>query len=98
MLNPLTNENIIDIILETLNDKERGLGNLNIDIDRDALNLLADLAGGDARIALNALELAVLTSETDKDGRYKISVTTVEECIQKEPFVLINPTRPIMTI
>jgi putative ATPase len=42
MLNPLTNENIIDIILETLNDKERGLGNLNIDIDRDALNLLAD--------------------------------------------------------
>ena len=83
MLNPLTNENVIDLILKTLSDKERGLGNLDIDIDREALELLAELAGGDARIALNALELAVLTSETDENGRYKITTSVVEECIQK---------------
>ena len=83
MLNPLTKENIIEIINKTLNDKERGLGNIDIDIDREALELLAELAGGDARIALNALELAVLTSETDENGRYKITTSVVEECIQK---------------
>lgn len=83
MLKPLSEENIIDILKQALNDKERGFGNIDIDIDQKSLLLLARLSGGDARIALNALELAVLTSETDQNGRYVINETVVEECIQK---------------
>jgi len=83
MLKPLTGENIVDILKQAINDKERGLGNIDIDINEKTLLLLAGLSGGDARIALNALELAVLTSETDLNGRYVIDEAVVEECIQK---------------
>lgn len=84
MLKPLNQENIGQIIRQALADEERGYGKLNIAIEEDAIRLLAALSGGDARVALNALELAVLTSETGPDGRYDITTGVVEECIQKK--------------
>lgn len=84
MLKPLTDENIISIIKQALNDSERGYGKLKINISDDALKLLAALSSGDARVALNALELAVLTSNTDSDGCYVIDSKVVEECVQKK--------------
>lgn len=84
MLKPLNEENIGQIIRQTLDDQERGYGKLNIAIDDDAIRLLAVLSGGDARVALNALELAVLTSDTGLDGRYEINTGVIEECIQKK--------------
>jgi len=83
MLKPLTEENIITIIRQALSDTERGYGNLKINITDDAIRLLAALSDGDARIALNALELAVLTSETDSNGYYVIDTEVVQECVQK---------------
>jgi putative ATPase len=84
MLKPLTDENIISIIKQAIEDKERGYGKLKVDISDDALKLLAALSSGDARVALNAIELAVLTSETDSDGYYIIDTKVVEECVQKK--------------
>jgi len=84
MLKPLTCGNIMDILRHTLENRERGLGNLNISITEEAIQLIAQLSGGDARIALNALELAVLTSDTEKDGSYVINAEVVEECVRKK--------------
>lgn len=84
MLKPLTDEDIVQIVRQAIADKERGYGNLQITIEEDALALLALLSGGDARVALNALELAVLTSDTADDGKYIISTNVIEECVQKK--------------
>lgn len=84
MLKPLSEKNIEQILRQALADTERGFGNLKINIDDTAIQLLATLSGGDARVALNALELAVLTSETDSDGSYLITTQVVEECVQKK--------------
>lgn len=84
MLKPLNENNIVDIIKQALTDRERGFGNLGIEIKPEAQQLLASLSGGDARIALNTLELAVLTSETRLDGNYIINEAVVEECIQRK--------------
>ena len=84
MLKPLNENNIVDIIKQALLDKERGFGSLDIEITPEAQQQLARLSGGDARIALNALELAVLTSETGLDGNYIINEAVVEECIQRK--------------
>jgi putative ATPase len=84
MLKPLSENNIVDIIKQALTDRERGFGNLSIEIKPEAQQLLASLSGGDARIALNTLELAVLTSETGLDGNYIINEAVVEECIQRK--------------
>jgi len=70
MLKPLGSDAIKKIIRNALTDKERGLGNMDIEIEEDALNFLADICDGDARIALNALELAVLTSPVGSDGKF----------------------------
>lgn len=84
MLKPLTDEDIISIIKQAINDPERGYGKLKVNISDDALRLLALLSSGDARVALNALELAVLTSDTDNNGYYIIDTHVVEECVQKK--------------
>jgi putative ATPase len=84
MLEPLKNEHIKKIVLSAVSDKERGIGSLNIDIDEDAVKLLADMSGGDARIALNALELAVLTTDMNECGSYNITPEVVMDCIQKK--------------
>lgn len=84
MLKPLSNEAIKGIIKSALKDRERGLGNIEVQIDDEALEYLADICDGDARIALNAVELAVLTSPIGEDGRFHIDLNLIEECVQKK--------------
>ncbi|MFA6308397.1 MAG: replication-associated recombination protein A [Clostridia bacterium] len=84
MLKPLSDIDIISIVKSALADKERGLGNYDIKIDDDALSYIASVSNGDARIALNALELAVMTSDIKKNGKIKIDVHLIEECVQKK--------------
>lgn len=64
-------------------DKERGMGAYDPVIDEDAREFLADIAGGDARAALNAIELAVLTTEKAEDGKIHLTLEVASECIQK---------------
>lgn len=82
-LKPLTDEEIKTILLRALADKERGFGKIPVEIDEDALAHLVRVAGGDARNALNALELAVLTTPADKDGRVHIDLAVAQESIQR---------------
>ncbi len=79
----LTQNDVTDIIKNALADKERGFGALSINIDDDALEHIANVANGDARTALNAIELAVLTTSPGKDGVIHIDLNTAEESIQK---------------
>ncbi len=82
-LKPLTIEDIKALLLRALNDREKGLGSFRVEIDADALEFLADLSGGDARSALNAIELGVLTTERSADGKIHITLEVAESCIQK---------------
>lgn len=82
-LHPLDADDIKTLILRALNDSQKGLGSFNSYIDDDALNFLSDIAGGDARSALNAIELAVLTTAPDSDGKIHITTDVASECIQK---------------
>jgi len=84
MLKPLESKDIEKILRNALADKERGLGNYDLDVDDDAVKYLAEVSNGDARVALNALELAAVTSELESDGRIHITVETIEECVQKK--------------
>ncbi len=81
-LKPLSKGNIKDIILKAVYD-EKGMGAFNVCIDDDATDFLSDMAGGDARSALNAVELGVLSSEPESDGKIHITLSVAEECIQK---------------
>ena len=83
-LKPLSEDDIRKLIDRALTDTERGLGSYGAVIDEDALDALADIAGGDARHALNAIELAVLTTDKSEDGRIHITLPVIEECIQKK--------------
>ena len=82
-LKPLSNDNIKSIIKKAIEDDERGLGSFHAIIDDDALDFLADVAGGDARTALNAIELGVLTTDRSEDEKIHITIDVAEECIQK---------------
>ena len=82
-LNPLSEEDVKNLLIRAANDKERGLGNYNMIIDDDALNFLADIVGGDARSALNALELAALTTDPSENGKIHVTVDVAASCIQK---------------
>lgn len=82
-LHTLTFDNIRTIIRRALTDERKGLGKLNIQADDDAVDFLADMANGDARRALNALELAALTTDPDKNGVIHITLEVASECIQK---------------
>lgn len=84
-LEPLNEEHIKKIIKTAIEDEERGLGSYNIDIHDEAADFLANVAGGDARRSLNALELAALTTDQNKDGRIHINVDVIKECMQKKP-------------
>ena len=79
----LTIENLRQIARQALNDPERGYGRLNLKIDDEALEHLVDVANGDARGVLNALELAVETTEADEAGIIKIDLAVAEESIQR---------------
>ncbi|MCR5294439.1 MAG: replication-associated recombination protein A [Lachnospiraceae bacterium] len=82
-LHPLETEDIEKLLDRAMSDKERGLGALKARLDADARHFLADMAGGDARSALNALELAVMTTEPGADGILHIDMETAADCIQK---------------
>ena len=75
---------IKELLLRAVNDKEKGMGSYNAVLDEDALEFLADMAGGDARRALNAVELGILTTEPDENGRILIDLAAAEECIQRK--------------
>ncbi|MDI3477976.1 MAG: putative ATPase [Thermoanaerobacterium sp.] len=83
-LYPLSNEDIKEIVLRALNDEERGLGKEKINITDDALNHIIAYSDGDARTALNAIELAFLTTERDENGVINIDIEVAQECIQKK--------------
>ena len=86
-LKPLTEEDILKVLNNALQDKEQGLGNLNIITDENSLKHIAKMSDGDARKALSALEIAVLTTSPDKDGTIKIDIRIAEESIQKKVIV-----------
>jgi len=86
-LKKLSKENIIGILKAGLNDKERGLGNISIKIDEKALNFLAESSDGDARIALNSLEVGALTTKPGKDKVINFDLKAAEESIQKKAVV-----------
>lgn len=82
-LKPLLVENVRSMILRALKDEEKGLGTRDIQIHDDALNHLADYAGGDVRNALNALEVAVLSSKPDENDLISIDLEIAKESIQR---------------
>ncbi|MCQ4936627.1 MULTISPECIES: AAA family ATPase [Anaerotignum] len=82
-LKPLEQKDIEKLLLWAIKDVERGMGAYQGEIDADALAFLADTANGDARTALNALELAILTTDKGNDGKIHITLPVAEECIQK---------------
>lgn len=83
-LNPLSEDDIISILRQALQDEERGLGSYNLEIGNEELSYIARLSDGDARSALNALELAVLTTPPDENGVIKITEEIIAESLQKK--------------
>ena len=82
-LHPLTVDNIKELLRRAVADVEKGLGSYQADITDGALGLLAEVSGGDARMALNAVELGVLTTPRGEDGLIHITEEVARECIQK---------------
>ncbi len=82
-LKALTKEDIKVLLLRAVNDKEKGMGAYNGVMDEDALEFLADVANGDARAALTAIELGILTTPRAEDGKIHITLEVASECIQK---------------
>jgi putative ATPase len=86
-LKPLSPEEIVTILKRAISDEERGLGRYNVVADDDALMHIARLSDGDARRALNALEIGILTTKPDEEGRIRFDIRVAEESIQKKVVV-----------
>ncbi len=82
-LKSLEKEDIKTILKRAVYDEVKGMGSYGAEITEEALEFLADISGGDARNALNAIELGILTTQRGEDGKIHITVEVVEECIQK---------------
>ena len=82
-LKKLSQEDIKELLLRAVNDEKKGLGSYHAKIDEDALEFLSDVSNGDARAALTAIELGVLTTERSEDGIIHITLDVASECIQK---------------
>ena len=82
-LQPLAKEDIKTLITRAVYDTVKGMGSYQAVIEEDALEFLADISGGDARSALNAVELGILTTERGADGKIHITLDVASECIQK---------------
>lgn len=82
-LKPLEKQDIRELILRAVTDEKRGMGGYHAEITDEAVRFLADVANGDARAALNAVELGVLTTEPSADGKIYITLPVAAECIQK---------------
>ncbi|MEJ6952060.1 replication-associated recombination protein A [Natronospora cellulosivora (SeqCode)] len=83
-LNPLSETDLINILKKALGDVEKGLGEYHVDISDKEFKLIAKLSNGDARTALNALELAVLTTPPDRNGLIRIDSDIITESLQKK--------------
>jgi putative ATPase len=86
-LKPLSAEELLMVIKRAIGDKERGLGNLQIVADENALHHIAEMSDGDARKALSAVEIAALTTPSDDSGEVRITLEIAEESIQKKHIV-----------
>lgn len=82
-LKALEKEDVSELLRRALYNKEKGMGSYNAQADEDALEFLADVSNGDARAALNAIELGILTTERSGDGIIHIGMDVAQECIQK---------------
>ena len=82
-LQPLNEDELSIIILRAVKDKIRGLGTLNVDLDDAAMIHLLAMSNNDARVALNSLEMAALTTPPDEAGKRHISLSTIEDAIQR---------------
>lgn len=82
-LQPLSKEDIKVLITRAVYDKEKGMGAYDAVIDEDAAEFLAELSGGDARHALNAVELGIMTTNRSEDGKIHVTLDVAQECIQK---------------
>jgi putative ATPase len=83
-LKSLENDDIKELLRRAVYDKEKGMGSYDAVIEQDALDFLADVSNGDARAALNAIELGVMTTERNaEDGKIRIDMDVAQECIQK---------------
>lgn len=80
-LKPLTREDISILIKNGLTNKEKGLGDYNVKIDKEAIDYLITISDGDGRLALNSLEIGVLSTPEDDDGIINIDLDTIKECI-----------------
>jgi putative ATPase len=80
---PLTREEVQLILKRALTDPEKGLGRYQVTVAQEALHFLSDVCGGDVRVALNALELAVLTTEPDLQDVIRLTVPVLEACVQR---------------
>lgn len=82
-LEPLNEEDIEKILQNAISNKERGLGNYNINIDEKVIKYIAKKSSGDVRTALSSLELAVVTSKIEEDGSINITEDIIDDCMQK---------------
>ena len=82
-LEPIPKDAIKELLKKAVYDAERGMGSYDAQIDEDALEFLADISGGDARHALNVIELGVMTTNRSADGKIHITLDVAQECIQK---------------
>ena len=83
-LEPLKKEDVMKVIKNALTDKEKGLGLYDLKISDETIEYLADIAAGDVRVALNALEIATLTTDINADGEIEITRDIIIECVQKK--------------
>lgn len=82
-LKPLTFDDIKALINRAVYDNDKGMGSYDAIIDDDALNFIADISGGDARCALNAIELGIMTTDRSDDNKIHITLDVAQECVQK---------------
>jgi putative ATPase len=87
VLEPLSEDDLEVILKSALEDKERGLGGLNAEVDEDGLAYLIRAARGDARVALNGLDVAVLTTAPNPNGRRHVNLQTMIDAVQKKAFM-----------
>lgn len=83
-LEPLSGKDIAGLIRIAVTDDERGMGAYGAEITEEAVSFIAEMAGGDARAALNAVELGVMTTEPGEDGKVVIDLNVAQECIQRK--------------
>ena len=82
-LKPLEKEDIKELLRRAVYDKNKGMGSYDAVIDEEVLDFLADVSGGDARHALNAIELGIMTTNRSEDGKIHITMEVAQECIQR---------------